>query len=498
MNRGVAQTKFVRHNAKKFLSRFQTVSFLGFFAALTFAQQTILRSDKPKPDLLIVQAPMFVPGRLPQRFPQGSRIVRVPWGTPSAKPINLTAQFFAVADPQPSFDASRILFSGQTARGGLWQVWEMNADGSNARQITHCAEECLHATYLPGDEIVLTASRQQGKQSFTNLEVVRIDGADLHPITLGRANFELETVLRDGRILASASWPLLADSSATAARSLYTLRPDGAGLDSLRCDHDGTATRGDAVELDDGTILFIKSSTHGNKKITELAQIQPAAVHESTLRIAASTYRFPAQLLPGTLLISNSHRPVGEKSSASSVYTFHPKTRTLGDRIAGSGGLANIQAVPLAPHAVPKKFWSILNLDSPTASFISLNSASSGDEPGGHIPEAIARVRVSTLVEDADSEKVLGEAPVEADGSFFVEVPANQPVRFELLSEAGRVLRAERGWIWARPGEQRGCAGCHASKAYAPENHWPLTLKRFDTPSNLAAPESAAARGKVN
>ena len=64
-----------------------------------------------------------------------------------------------------------------------------------------------------------------------------------------------------------------------------------------------------------------------------------------------------------------------------------------------------------------------------------------------------------------------------------MEVPANQPVRFELLDANGQTIGAERSWIWTRPGEQRGCTGCHGDKAMAPDNRWPLTLKRFDTPT---------------
>ena len=127
------------------------------------------------------------------------------------------------------------------------------------------------------------------------------------------------------------------------------------------------------------------------------------------------------------------------------------------------------------------------------------------DEPSGHIPATISRVRVFALDESSSrSEHALGEAPVEKDGSFFVEVPANQPVRFDLLDAKGQVLRAEHSYIWARPGEQRGCAGCHSSKAVAPENRWPLTLKRFDTPTALAIQNSnqegasASAQAPVN
>jgi len=74
---------------------------------------------------------------------------------------------------------------------------------------------------------------------------------------------------------------------------------------------------------------------------------------------------------------------------------------------------------------------------------------------------------------------------VEKDGSFYIAVPPDRPVRFELLDANGAVIRAQQSWIWSRPGEERGCVGCHENKAIAPENRWPLALKRFDTPTPL-------------
>ena len=68
----------------------------------------------------------------------------------------------------------------------------------------------------------------------------------------------------------------------------------------------------------------------------------------------------------------------------------------------------------------------------------------------------------------------LGTAPVEADGSFFVETPADRPIRFALLDAHGAVLRQEQGWFWARRGEQRICVGCHTGPERAAENRVPV------------------------
>ena len=64
--------------------------------------------------------------------------------------------------------------------------------------------------------------------------------------------------------------------------------------------------------------------------------------------------------------------------------------------------------------------------------------------------------------------EVLGTVPVEADGSAHFRVPVDTPVYFQLLDENYMELRRMRSFISFQPGEQRGCVGCHESKAVAP------------------------------
>jgi hypothetical protein len=76
--------------------------------------------------------------------------------------------------------------------------------------------------------------------------------------------------------------------------------------------------------------------------------------------------------------------------------------------------------------------------------------------------------------------RLVGEAPVEADGSFNVEVPASTPLLLQTLDERGLAL-ATCGWIYVQPKETRGCIGCHEDPELIPENEYVLALRR---PSN--------------
>ena len=106
-------------------------------------------------DLIVVQAPEVRPGPLSKRFPQGSHLVRLAPSDPT--PHSLTPDFFTAADPRISLDGTHVLFAAQRTADSSWQIWEINVDGSDVRQITRCPGDCLKAAYLPRGQIVYTS-----------------------------------------------------------------------------------------------------------------------------------------------------------------------------------------------------------------------------------------------------------------------------------------------------------------------------------------------------
>ncbi|MHC4504771.1 MAG: HzsA-related protein [Planctomycetota bacterium] len=57
--------------------------------------------------------------------------------------------------------------------------------------------------------------------------------------------------------------------------------------------------------------------------------------------------------------------------------------------------------------------------------------------------------------------RVLGTVPLAADGSFFVEVPADRLIHLQVLDSDRRVVGNQQIWMYVRPGETRSCVGCH-------------------------------------
>ncbi len=89
---------------------------------------------------------------------------------------------------------------------------------------------------------------------------------------------------------------------------------------------------------------------------------------------------------------------------------------------------------------------------------------------------AAAKVRVYS------EHGALGESPVESDGSFYLHVPSDKPLRFELLDKSGATVAAQKSWMWVRRGEQRVCVGCHAGPERAPDNAVPKVLESNTKP----------------
>jgi hypothetical protein len=81
--------------------------------------------------------------------------------------------------------------------------------------------------------------------------------------------------------------------------------------------------------------------------------------------------------------------------------------------------------------------------------------------------------------------KVLhGVVPVEEDGSAYFTVPADANIFLQVLDKDFMALQTERTYVNYRPGEVRGCVGCHETPRDTP------TLKAGGTPLAFRRPPS--------
>jgi len=91
----------------------------------------------------------------------------------------------------------------------------------------------------------------------------------------------------------------------------------------------------------------------------------------------------------------------------------------------------------------------------------------------------------------------LGIVPVEADGSAFFLVPADENIQLQALDENYMEVQRERTYFNMRPGEIRSCIGCHERRKSAPLNdkseNFSLALQK---PPSTPGPQPGEPAGK--
>jgi hypothetical protein len=316
--------------------------------------------------------------------------------------------------------------------------------------------------YLPAGQIVYTRRTAEGSQ----IEIASLEGGTAERLTFAPGHFLTADILYDGRILFEAEHVY----AGRTVREIMSVYPDGTGVESIRCDHG--ADRYSPKELASGDIVFVEGGG--------LARFTSALAHEAPVapRPAGEVAGPVAEAGPGDLVFAsrkNAHQPFRISQLPADAHT---------------PGMNELEPVIVAPRPMPRRFPSALLAIRTAGNLLCLNVATSRDPIRG---TAIRSVRVYTQ-DSAGRPTLLGIQAVEKDGSFFVQVPGDKPLRLEALDAAGRVVSAERNWWWMRVAEQRGCVGCHAGPERAPNNELPQVLLRKDVPVPMLTP--VAQQGK--
>ena len=447
-----------------------------------FAPNAAQSSDaKIGADIIVTAAPAYEPLaalRGAERFPKGAQLLIVHEG--NAEPLMMG--FAASADANVSFDGKTVLFAGKQAASDPWQIWELTLADRSVRKVIATATDAERPLYLPGGRMVWAQRAPWGFQlqsaedghlpGYTFLNPTA--GPGVLPLTYTQASAFPADVLADGRILFEAGFPL----GTGATPELFLVYADGSGVESYRCDH-GRARWG-GRQLASGDVIF----THG----ASLARFTSPLAHEELIAAPHAEYAGAiAETASGAWLVS-------ARVAAGTPYAlklWKPGVAALQTLLAVSGKDI-IEPVLIAPRSTPKRHPSGLH-DWSYANMLALDARQSRM---GDLKAAPASVRLET--QDAQGRTiVMGTAPVESDGSFFVKTLADKPIRFALLDAKGAVVRQEHGWFWIRRGEQRICVGCHTGPERASENRMPAVLLRTTTPVDLTgAAQTEAAQQK--
>lgn len=466
--------------------------------------------------------------------PEQCRIVSLTPAKPDGELKLLTEEFYSACDPCVSFDGKKLLFAARRSPGEEWNIWEMEISGINPRKLTDGLGDCREPVYLAKSSITppefdekvrwiaftSTAAGtydESGEEKATSIYTTNIEPISGRGTVVWRNTFNLShdfspTVLEDGRILFS-SWQHRGIRYFPHGKiALMTTNWAGTGLNLFYGNHQGEPVKSMACEMSDRTLVFVESdgsSYDGSGQLASVSFRRPLHSHR-VLSNGKGRYRTPHAFPDGRLAVSYSS---GEQNYG--VYFFDYDKRMAKDVVYDHPGWDEIDAIPVVSRDEPMGRITIVVDSKETGHLQCLNVYDSDRPEAASIEKGrVKRVRFveglplssqkqSSLARSTErafesnpsplaatclsGTRVLGEAPVEADGSFLVELPADTPFFIQTLDENGMALQTMRGWMWVRRGSRRGCVGCHENKELSPENRTTDALRKA-TPVSLTAP----------
>ncbi len=476
---------------KGFIAAIATLSGLGpLWEAKTTAE------DAEPVLVLFTQVPVSQPGpvgSIPSRSQSGQRPAigaRVCLLDPANGQVeNLTLDFTAAAWPAASFDAKRVLFVGRRNAGDADAVFELSLEDRGVREVPLSVGEIRRAIYFPrlytlDDEepaeqigVLATPWGETGDALFT----CRTDGARVRRITFAPWGVTAPTVLKDGRLLIGIGDKTSDAVGQSTVPVLFSLQIDGTDLFPFAGLYDKFAYRSWPCEIDTEHVMFFESTTTGETRLADVLRARSLRTRREIGQLAAGSYEWPSRFDDSRLLVSF-------RSDGRSTYALGIVDLRNGLAITpffDDPQYDNLAGVRLAPRPLPAGRSSTVDERLSTGQLYCFDSRLS-DQADGPPLNGVTGVRIFRAVTSGTSaheagsvsEQAAGQATVEADGSFLLQVPAKMPLRIETFDAEGNVVRAMRSWIWVMPGENRGCIGCHEDRERTPPNRHVLALRK--------------------
>jgi hypothetical protein len=421
-----------------------------------------------------------------------------------------------ILDCDVSFDAKEILFSWRCKQGVGYQVFLINSDGTQLRQLTDGPHHNYNACWLPDGGIAFLSTRSS-RFAYCWISPVGIlhrmerDGSKVTQLSANIVNDFTPSVLEDGRIIYSR-WEYV-DKPAIPIQSLWTIRPDGTGLAGFFGNRVlSPATFMEARSIPgSGRVLCLLTSHNGpcrgaigtidiacgNNSAGAIRNLTPEVnigqVDKGDGNHIRGPYENPFPLGGDYYLVSKRGtvqvRSYDGQQVASVVtpkgglgfYNPQPLRKRTKLPVLSSQLAAAAQGATARTRGTSNVFAGD---DEPVQwATLVLQDIYRGLEPWvkrGEVKELCVVEEMRKVVRtDVNSrafgfqfpviscgatyaaKRVWGYAPVATDGSACFRVPANRPIYFMALDVQGRAVQRMRTFTHLMPGETQGCVGCH-------------------------------------
>ena len=444
--------------------------------------------------------------------------------------------------PDLSFDARRVLFCFKPHDEESFHLYEIGLDGAGLRQLTAGPYDDTDPIYLPDGHIMFTTTRchtyvrcMPYTYSYV-LALCRGDGSDIRLVSTNNEPDWCPALLNDGRVVYSR-WEYT-DKALWRIQSLWAANPDGTnvaafyGNQSVWPDH-----LAEARPIPGSRRVMFTGLAHHNWFEGSIGIIDPAkgtnypdGLTKATFDVAWPESGNGPSERPEAADYHTAGRCDAYKSACPlSEQDFLVSARREGKyrlylmdvhgnrELLYEGAHHVWYALPVRPRPMPtpqpdRVAWpdavpsssSVQPLPSEFGIFYSPNVYEGvPDLPKGvakHLRVVQSDYKTYTLwtrdfryegpavsiIQAEAVKRILGTAPVEADGSVHFKAPAGRTLHFQLLDEHYRAVQTMRTFTGILPGERRGCVGCHELSQATPPNVAAAALLR--EPTDLVPP----------
>lgn len=428
----------------------------------------------------------------------------------------------------------------------FYHLFEINIDGTGLRQLTFGKYDDFDGRYLPDGRIVFLSTRrgryvqcthETGCKSLEDPALpdsyVRCGGGPSRPVAVytlhvmdaeGKSirqissfeNFEwTPSVDHDGRIL-FARWDYV-DRHNNPYMSLWSTMPDGTNLQAVY----GNMTRipqcfFEARPVPNSNKLLLTGSAHhsitgGSLVLLDLAKgvdgeepmtrLTPEVCFPELEGWPATYYANPYPLSEDHYLVAWSDQPLrrqGQQNTRAALGTYlYDRWGNL-NLICRDQQLGCVTPIPIRPRPRPPVIPEMVAwAGQQSGKMLMLDVHEGLDVAADQTPQTLRVIGIPAkthptmhnpplgLTREDPGKFILGEVPIERDGSAYFHLPSGIPFFMQVLDNEGMAIQTMRSAMHVQPGQSYTCVGCHEPRNTAPPNVNPMALRR--PASKLAA-----------
>jgi hypothetical protein len=433
-----------------------------------------------------------------------------------------------IKDPCVSFDGKKVVFAWtKNSDGGGFHIFEIDVATKETRQITKNPLDLkvgdYEPCYMPTGDIMFSSTRSYGMvncayNTVGNMFLCNKNGDWLRTIGFDQEATFTPTMMSDGKVLFSR-WEYN-DRTRISVSGYFAMNPDGSHQTEYwgnQSDFPLMKYHAREIPNSGGKIMGI-AGDHLAPYQGELIVIDPIISRNNfkgeeneSIKLIAPVRKVPVD--PSTEMSGNSGGAIkyifqnpwpfdennclvswtpAESEKIFKIYFFNADASR--ELMAWDSKMSVCQPMVMDERAALPVISMKADYTKETGVFSVTNAYYGAGSKG--IPEGkIVKLRVIALdyrtnysnssgvlgfsvnpigatYTDWLVKTLLGEIPVEKDGSACFTVPANTPIYFQTVDADGRMVNTMRSWATLMPGERFDCTGCHENK-----NESPLPVK---------------------